>query len=272
MWGLCRLKPGNLLPRTTSFPAHDMIWAVTIRERLSERLLKLFKHLRFGFEKLVIISLRQNQCRFIRLLNDSDTIIRGKGGDELDLFFDVSGLASEGAVTSEEAGRINVIRTDRLHLLDIGLLLERGDALQAVRIADAADWIVLDAEIIEAPAERLDALRNKVSDESLAGHTQRTQILEREPVVTSLLARALFQVGRDLGPSQLVEAAGGAPEISRRVDRRVIRAHQGYDIADERRVRACEALFDSGKSEIYRAVEQPDRAARRAHTCHQRRE
>ena len=166
---------------------------MTIRERLSERLLKLLKHLRFGFEKLVIISLRQNQCRFIRLLNDPDTVIRGKGGDELDRFFDVSGLASEGAVTSEEAGRIDVIRTHRPHLLDIGLLLERGDAFQAVRIADAADRIVLDAEIIEALAERLDALRNKVGDESLAGHTQRTQILEREPVVTGLLARTLFQ-------------------------------------------------------------------------------
>src|SRR4029077_20137308 len=125
---------------------------------------------------------------------------------------------------------------------------------------------------IEALAKRLDALRNEVGDESLAGHTQRTQILEREPVVTSLLARTLFQVGRDLGPPQLVEAPGGAPEISRRVDRRVIGAHQGYDIADERRVRAREALFDSGKSEIYRSVEQSDRAARRAHTCHRCRE
>ena len=96
-------------------------------------------------------------------------------------------------MTSEEAGRIDVSRTHRPHLLDIGLLLERGDALQAVRIADAAHRIVLDAEIIEALAERLDALRNKVSDELLAGHTQRTQILEREPVVTGLLARTLFQ-------------------------------------------------------------------------------
>ena len=130
---------------------------MAIRERLSKRLLKLLKHLRLGFEKLVIIPLRQNQCRFIRLLNDPDhRSFAGKGGDELDRFFDVSGLASEGAVTSEKAGRVDVIRTHRLHLLDIGLLLERGDALQAVRIADAADWIVLDAEIIEALAERLD--------------------------------------------------------------------------------------------------------------------
>src|SRR5438477_9248158 len=146
---------------------------MTIREGLSERLLKLLKHLRLGFEQLVIISLRQDHCRFTRLLNDPDTVIRGKGGNELYRFFDVSGLASEGAVTSEEAGRIDARRTDRLHLLDIGLLLERGDALQAVRIADAAHRIILDAEVIEALAERLDALRNKVGDESLTGHTQR---------------------------------------------------------------------------------------------------
>src|SRR4051812_15026170 len=111
---------------------------MTIGQRLSERLLKLIKHLRFGFEKLVIISFRQNQRRFIRLPDDSDTIIRGKGSYEFDRFFDVSGLASEGAVTSEKARRINVIWTHRLHLFDIRLLLERGDALQAVRIADAA--------------------------------------------------------------------------------------------------------------------------------------
>jgi hypothetical protein len=35
-------------------------------------------------------------------------------------------------VTSEEAGRIDAIRAQRPNLLDIGLLLERGDALQAV--------------------------------------------------------------------------------------------------------------------------------------------
>jgi hypothetical protein len=52
----------------------------------------------------------------------------------------------------------------------------------------------------------------------------------------------------------------------------VIGAGQGDDIAGDRRVRAREALFDSGKSEIYRAVKQPDRAARRAHTCHRCRE
>ena len=33
----------------------------TIRERLSERLLKLLEHLGLGFEELVIISLRQDQ-------------------------------------------------------------------------------------------------------------------------------------------------------------------------------------------------------------------
>src|SRR5882724_1824088 len=147
-----------------------------IRERLSERLLKLLKHLRFGFEKLVIISLRQDQCRFIRLLNDLDTVIRRKGRNERDSLFDVRGLASEGAVTSEEAGRIDAIRAQRPNLLDIGLLLERGDALQAVRIADAAHRIVLDAEVIEALAEWLDALRDEVGDEPLGGgHTQRTQ-------------------------------------------------------------------------------------------------
>ena len=220
----------------------------------------------------MIISLRQDQCRFIRLLNDPDTVIRGKGGNELDRFFDVSGFASEGAVTSEEAGRIDVRRTHHPHLLDIGLLLERSDAFQAVRIADAAHRIILDAEVIEALAERLDAIRNKVSDEPLAGHTQRMQILEREPVVTGLLARTLFQIGCDLGPSQLDEAAGGPSEISRRVDRRVIGAGQGDDIAGDRRVRAREALFDSRKPKIYRAVEQPDRAARLAHTCHRCRE
>jgi hypothetical protein len=217
---------------------------VKIRERLSDHLLKLLEHLRLGFEKLVIISLRQDQCRFIRLLNDPDAVIRRKGRNERDCLFDVRSLASEGAVTSEEPGRIDAIRAQRPNPLYIGLLLERGDALQAVRIADAAHRIVLDAEVIEALAERLDALRNEVGDEPLAGHTQRTQILEREPVVTGLLARTLFKVGRDLGPPQLVEAAGGAPEISRRVDRRVIGADQGDDIADERRLRAREALFN----------------------------
>src|SRR2546423_9157770 len=141
-----------------------------MRERLSERLLKLFNYLRLGFEKLVIISLRQDQCRFIRLLNDPDTVIRGKGGNELYRLFDVSGLASERAVTSEKAGRIDVIRTHRPHLLDIGFLLERGDALQAIRIADAADRIILDAEVIEALAERLDPLGNEVGNQSLARH------------------------------------------------------------------------------------------------------
>jgi ABC-type uncharacterized transport system substrate-binding protein len=52
---------------------------VKIRERLSDHLLKLLEHLRLGFEKLVIISLRQDQCRFIRLLNDPDAVIRRKG-------------------------------------------------------------------------------------------------------------------------------------------------------------------------------------------------
>jgi hypothetical protein len=42
------------------------------------------EHLRLGFEELVIISLRHDQCRFIRLLNDPDTVIRRKGSDKLD--------------------------------------------------------------------------------------------------------------------------------------------------------------------------------------------
>src|ERR1700730_7300815 len=100
-----------------------------MRERLSDRLLKLLEHLRLGLEELVIIPLSHNQCRFIRLLNDPDTVIRRKGRDELDRVFDMRGLASEGAVTSEEAGRIDAIRAQRLHLLYIDLLLERGDAL-----------------------------------------------------------------------------------------------------------------------------------------------
>ena len=150
-----------------------------IRQRLSERLLKLLEHLCLGFEKLVIISLGQNQCRFIRLLNDSDTIIRGKGGDELDRLFDVSDLASEGAVTSEEAGRIDAIRTDRLNLLDIGLLLKRGDALEAIRIADATDRIVLDAQLIETFAEwNLDALR---TDDSRLPGARRAHPADADP-------------------------------------------------------------------------------------------
>ena len=53
-------------------------------------------------------------------------------------FCDVVGLASEGAVTSKEAGRIDAIRAQRPNPLDIGLWLERSDALKAVRISDAA--------------------------------------------------------------------------------------------------------------------------------------
>src|SRR4051794_22361697 len=40
------------------------------------------------------------------------------------------------------------------------------------------------------------------------------------------------------------------------------------DITSNRRVRAGEALFNCRKSEIYRPVEEPDRAAYRAHACH----
>ncbi|MGC1669593.1 MAG: hypothetical protein WA767_15295 [Pseudolabrys sp.] len=77
-------------------------------------------------------------------------------------------------MTSEEAGRIDAIRAQRPNPRDIGLLFERGDALQTVRIADASDRIVLGAEVIEALAERLDALRDEVGNEPLARHTQRT--------------------------------------------------------------------------------------------------
>lgn len=59
---------------------------MTIRERLSDRLLKLLEHVRLGFEELAIISLRHDQRRFVRLLNDADTVIRRKGRDELDRF------------------------------------------------------------------------------------------------------------------------------------------------------------------------------------------
>ena len=90
--------------------------------------------------------------------------------------------------------------------------------------------------------------------------------------MTSLLARARFKVGRDLGPPQLLEASGGAPEISRCVDGRVIGPDQRDDIAGKRELRAREALFNSGKSEIYRAVEEPDRAALRTDARHRPRE
>ena len=100
-----------------------------MRQRLSDRLLELLEHLRLGFKELVIISLRHDQCRLIGFLNDPDTVIRRKGRDELDRLFDVRGLAAEAAVTSEEAGRIDAVRAQRLHVLDIGLFLERSDAL-----------------------------------------------------------------------------------------------------------------------------------------------
>ena len=100
-----------------------------IGERLSDRLLNLLEHFRLGFEELVIISLRHDQCRFIRLLNDTDTVIRRKGRDELDRFFDVRGLTSEGAETSEEAGRIDTLRSQHPNHLDRGRLHERSDEI-----------------------------------------------------------------------------------------------------------------------------------------------
>src|SRR5579863_4766063 len=158
-------------------------WTDKIRERLSDRLLDLCEHLCIRFEELVIIALSHDQCRFIRLLNDRDAVFRRQGRDERDRLFDVGHLASEAAVASKEAGRIDARRAHRLDLLDIALLLERGNALQAVRIADRADRIIFDAELIEALAERLDAFRNEVGDQTLGGHAERTQILERKPVV-----------------------------------------------------------------------------------------
>ena len=86
--------------------------------------------------------------------------------------------------------------------------------------------------------------------------------------MTGLLARTLFKVGRDLGPPQFVEAAGGAAEISGRIDRRVIGTDQSDDISGDRRLRAREALFNADKPEIYRAVEQTDSTARRTHARH----
>ena len=60
---------------------------MTVQERLSDRLLKLIEHFPLGFEELVIISLRHDQCRFICLLHDPDTVIRRKGRDERDRLF-----------------------------------------------------------------------------------------------------------------------------------------------------------------------------------------
>ena len=54
--------------------------------------------------------------------------------------------------------------------------------------------------------------------------------------MTGFFARTLFKVCRDLGPSQLVETASGAAEISRRIDRRVIGTDQGDDITGDRRL------------------------------------
>jgi hypothetical protein len=52
--------------------------------------------------------------------------------------------------------------------------------------------------------------------------------------------RLARKVSRDLGSAQLLETAGGAPEISGRVDRGVIGTDQGDDIADDRRVWASD--------------------------------
>ena len=126
---------------------------MTIREHLADRLLNLIEYFPLGFEELVIISLGHDRCRLIRLLNNSNTIICWKRRDKLYRLIDVRDFASEAAVTSEEARRIDAVRANRLHVLDIRLLLKCGDArLQAVRIADGADRIVLGANAIETLA------------------------------------------------------------------------------------------------------------------------
>jgi hypothetical protein len=72
---------------------------LTSLKRLSNCLLNLIEHLRLGFEELVIISFGHDQCRFIPLLKDTNTVIRRQRRDECDRLFDVRGLASKGAVT-----------------------------------------------------------------------------------------------------------------------------------------------------------------------------
>ena len=61
-------------------------------------------------------------------------------------------------MASQEAGRIDAIRAQRPNSRDIGFLLECGDALQAIRIADGSDRVVFGAEIVEAFAKRLDPI------------------------------------------------------------------------------------------------------------------
>src|SRR5690242_7654817 len=114
-------------------------------QRLSDRLLELLDYFGLGFEQFVIIALGHDDSRSIGLLNDFGAIIRRERGDELDRLFDVTNLASEAAVASQEAGCVGPIRAKRLHLFDVGRLLQRGNALQAIGVTDGADRIVLSA-------------------------------------------------------------------------------------------------------------------------------
>ena len=91
--------------------------------------------------------------------------------------------------------------------------------------------------------------------------------------MTGLLACALFKIGRHFGPPEFVEALGGAPKISGRIDGRVIGAHQCDDVSGYRHVWMRKPLlFISGKCETDGAVEQPNCASSRARARHWRRE
>ena len=108
-----------------------------MRERLSDCLPNLLEQLLLGLEELVIIPFSHDQCRLIRCLNDTDTVICRKRRDERDRLFDMRCLASKRAVTSEKAGRIDALRAQRANLLDIRLLLERRD------IPELAVWFYI---------------------------------------------------------------------------------------------------------------------------------
>ena|SRR5476649_2841524 len=103
-----------------------------IRDGLAEGLLNLLAQLRLGLEEFVIVTLSEDQCRPIRLLNNADTVLCRERRNELDCLIDVRGFASQAAVASEEACGIDAFRAHRLHFFDIGLLLKRSDTLQAV--------------------------------------------------------------------------------------------------------------------------------------------
>jgi hypothetical protein len=50
--------------------------AFRIRERLSERVLKLLEQVSLRLEELVIVTLCHDQCGLIRLLYDLDPVVR----------------------------------------------------------------------------------------------------------------------------------------------------------------------------------------------------